>query len=119
MTLPSYVIKISRDEDFYVYWSDIVEAPLMWGSRVETEEYLAERPDSDRTDPGERLDRADVRGTSALWPSLIDPIYNWDDPGLIYQQQGVLPRASLKALCERLGEDEQADVSDLLSPFDA
>lgn len=124
--MPSYVVKPTREEDFYVYWSEIVEAPVMWGNRAETLAYLASRPDSDRTNPVERLDRADQHGSSALWPRVTDPIYGWNDSGMIYQQQGYLPRTRLREMVQRFtdanpGSDEcviTPDVSDLLEPFE-
>ena len=118
----SYVIKVDRDQDFYVVWSDMVEAPLMWGNRLQTLDYLrgaALRPHGDPTNPEERVARADAHGSSALWPSPHAPIYGWDDSTLVYQQQGILRWCNLRELCDRYTpEDQNPDVSDLLEPFE-
>jgi hypothetical protein len=104
------LIKPDRNDDFYVEWSSIVESPMAWGTR---EEMLAELD----VDGEERLARADEYGTSALWGN--PRAYGFDDDGvLIYQQRGVLRHDQLKQLCTRLGENEEADISDLLAPFD-
>lgn len=109
------IIKPDRSDDFYVEWSSIVEAPTAWGTRAEMLEYMSEQ--HERAE--DRMARVDSRGTSALWPSRAEPAYAFeDDDGLIYQQIGWIRRADLKALCKRLEKDEDADVSDLLEPFE-
>lgn len=119
--MPSYVIKVDPHRDEYVYWSDIVEAPAAWGSR---EEMLAIFGcDSDpwlREDaphhPLRRMERADEYGTSCR--DLGDGLrfYDWSTDSLIYQQQGLISRDDLWALCMRL--ERSGDVEDLLRPFD-
>lgn len=118
------VVKPSKDEDFYVIWSDNVEAPFAFGDRAYISEWMNQRPGygAESQDPEftvkARLDRAEQTGTSYLWPSPEDPAYGWNDDGFIYQQQGILRRSKLKELCERLGRDENADCRDLLDPFE-
>lgn len=115
--MPTIIVKPERETDFYVAWSSMVEAPTCWGPR----EYVAREMacwDGPEAAAPERFDRADQTGTSARYPSGDAPEGGWDDRGFIYQQQGWLPRARLTALCERLGADERADVSDLLDPFE-
>ena len=58
--MPTYIIKPSRDEDFYVWWSTVVDAPIGWGPR----DYVP----LDNEGSPERFARADERGTSANWP---------------------------------------------------
>lgn len=116
--MPAYVVRPSRDEEFYVLWSTITGSPYCWGSRAEMREnwqYMGSHV-------GEwdevRFDRADEAGSSAMWPNLGDPYLGWNDDVFIYQQRGILRRANLKAACARLGEDERVDIGDLLEPFD-
>jgi hypothetical protein len=113
--MPSYIVKTSPDEDYYVMWSDIVEAPTAAGTRADLEatDYFTPADVA-----AERFDRADQYGTSCAAPAggKIYRFYEWSDPGLIYQQQGILPRARLRELCERL--DAEQPVDDLLEPFD-
>lgn len=111
--MPSYIIKAEPDQDFYVMWSEVVDAPTAWGSRADLEGWF--QP-SDVA--AERFDRADAHGTSCrlLGPGIR--FYDWTDAGMVYQQEGFLPRSRLRELCDRLEKDEHAPVSDLLTPFD-
>jgi hypothetical protein len=118
--MPSYIVKCDPDQDFYVMWSSIVDAPTAWGSRTEIEAPSWLEP---AAIAAERFHRADEYGTSAQWgadqpgTAIIRP-YAWDSDGFIYLQQGLLPRARLRELCERLEKDDQADVTDMLEPFE-
>lgn len=117
--MPSHILKVAPDRDLYVYWSTIVEAPVAYGDRAWMRDYLiadAAHPYSDKGNPDERLDRADRAGSSALWPSMTNPAYGWDDNGLIYQQQGWLPRHKLGEMVERL--DLEQPVDGLLEPLE-
>lgn len=113
--MPSYIVKASPDEDFYVMWSEIVEAPTAAGTRAELEAIGYFTPADVAP---ERFDRADQHGTSAAAPAggKIYRFYEWTDKGMIYQQQGWLPRERLKELCDRLAADQSVD--DLLEPFE-
>lgn len=123
--MPSYIVKADPDQDFYVRWSTIVDAPTDWGTRSHLER-SARRPEEVTPD---RFARADERGTSADWPGFApdEQPYGWtDSDGFIVGEvdlsndqrnddEGgwyVLPRANLRALCERL--DAEQDPSDLL-----
>lgn len=55
--MPHYIVKPVKDEDFYVDWSTITDAPSMWGTRAQ----LIGR----RVAPV-RLKRADETGTSSF-----------------------------------------------------
>ena len=121
------VMKEAPDVDFYVEWSSVVEAPTFGGTRVETLEHLARESDPWlREDaphhPEQRLRRADKTGTSSQWvkaAGLSSPEEGaWDDDGLIYMQRGIAPRANIFTLTRRLLEQADADVTDLLVPFD-
>ena len=71
--MPKQLIKPSRDEDFYVEWSSVVEAPTAFGPREWLTEYLmrpfaptdSERYEFERGQVDKRFDRADATGTSA------------------------------------------------------
>lgn len=120
--MPSYIVKADRDQDFYVNWSTVVDAPTDWGTRAELEE---SRQPADVTP--ERFARADERGTSANWinwPAEKMP-FGWGDESFIVMEVDLpndrtenedgyysLPRTNLRAFCERL-EAEQ-DPTDLL-----
>lgn len=112
------VIKCSPEDDFYVLWSDNVEAPLAYGDREFIVDYLTRYPGAPLDVPEERVARADDAGTSYLWPPGEPPAYGWADPILIYKQQGVLRRHKLKELCERLHVDPTDRCQDLLEPFE-
>lgn len=110
--MPHYLIKPQRNEDFYVYWSDISECPIVWGSRSELTKY--ER-NGERPLTGERFDRADLHGTSI--PGLID--YGGDDRVLILMQRGSIHTDQLRELTEAIeghGVDSNA-VEALLRPL--
>ena len=115
--MPSYIVKADPDQDYYVMWSEVAEAPTFAGTRAEMEacDYFAPAEVS-----AERFARADEFGTScqATAGGKIYRFYEWSDPGMIYQQQGTLPRARLREVCDRLDANEHADVSDLLEPFE-
>lgn len=61
--MPAYIIKPRPDEDFYLRWSTIVDAPTAWGTRAELTEALSHYG-SEEAAPG-RFNRADRSGTSA------------------------------------------------------
>lgn len=116
--MPSYVIKCDRESDRYVYWSDIVGAPHMHGTREEIAEYLHghERLHDSHGEVSQRLKRADETGSSALWG-----IYKFDGGGLIVEQRGLLPRERLWEFCEAYcsGDPDRRDEwLDMLLPFD-
>lgn len=124
--MPSYVIRVDRDRDQYMYWSTIVEAPVFIGNREEMAAKLmqtAPRGYATAKEAEERIRRADETGTSAFgfrsggknWPG--DGA--WNDTSLIYQQQGSLPREKFAEFVDRyLSGDDEPDVSDLLIPFE-
>ena len=117
--MPSYIVKASPDEDYYVMWSTVVDAPTFAGTRAEMEtcHYLTPQDVAP-----ERFARADQYGTSAQWGAdepgqeIIRP-YGWDTAECVYQGEdayALLPRDRLREFCDRLGRDEPVD--DLLVP---
>lgn len=117
--MPSIVVKATPERDLYAIWSTIVDSVTFIGTRREMKRHLTVHRDVHANDaPEVRLARADVNGTSALYPYL-PPYYGaWEDTGFIYKQRGWLPRSRLVELLDRLAADEDADVTDLLDPFD-
>ena len=112
--MPRVIIKPDANDNFYVEWSTVVDAPTAWGAREDMERELQEDIGQSRT--SERLARCDEFGTSALYGSPRE--FGFEDDTFIYQQQGILRRHNLKAVCERLDEDQHAEMSDLLEPFE-
>lgn len=100
------VIKPDRDQDCYVVWSHSCEAPSFAGTRARM--LAADCPES-------RLRRADETGSSFM-PG--EPGCWWDDTGLIAEQRGWLPRASLLAYATAYLENRMSDAWDLLEPLD-
>ena len=116
------VIKPVPGIDEYVYWSTVVEAPIAWGSRAEMlddltvewrQDHGPDVPPAGLSAPEKRLERADEYGSSAL-----DGFFRWDDGSLIYEQRGLLARVDLYRAAVLLGEEREADVWDLLTPFE-
>lgn len=110
--MPSYIVKINKEDDFYVYWSDIVEAPHCWGTKAEVSDYIKRIWDD--TSFG-RFERADAYGSSAY--SWADT-YGWDDSGFIYKQLGFLKRAKLGEFLASFNKEENEFDLALLEPFD-
>jgi len=115
--MPRYVVKVARDSDEYVWWSDITEAPIAIGDRDYVMNTMREYGHADEATP-DRFDRADRTGCSAMWPNLDRPIYHFDGNGPIAEQKGFIPR-------DRLGEYVRLHISGdldaayaLLEPLD-
>jgi hypothetical protein len=118
--MPTFIVKPDRDEDFYVAWSTVVDSPTAFGSRANIT-----RIGHAHATP-ERLARADEYGTSMCDPDLPRDRqwFGWRDDEFIVMEVEIadrrqggayfVPRANVRALCVRMGEDELADVSDLL-----
>lgn len=111
------LLKQSRDEDFYIAWSESCEEPEWYGTRAEAAEVGFTE---------DRIARADENGTSSMpmidhermipWDSK--PFYHWDDSGPIALQRGFLPRRFLRAFAVLYLAGEQAAAFDLLEPFE-
>lgn len=100
--MPSFILKVNKEEDLYVYWSTVVESPHTWGTKDEVFKYLTENLDHNKEDTERRFERANERGTSAFAYRMDG---GWDDSGFIFEQRGVLPRANLKAFIESFNEE--------------
>lgn len=118
--MPSYVLKPSRSEDFYVLWSDIVEAPLYMGDAADMRRILnrdrrCPEPCCYQTLVLDRMRRADETGSSAM-PEL--GFGNWSDPSLICEQQGLLPRELLADYVRAYIDEGSEAAFAFLQPFD-
>lgn len=115
--MPTIVIKPSRDEDFYVGWSTIVEAPVWCGSRDEAAQILIRDASGSSMDqPESRLARADLNGTSAA--GHFAWFGRWDYEAFIYEQRGRLLRERLAEAVRLLEASNESGVWDLLMPFE-
>lgn len=108
--MPSYIVKVNKDEDFYVQWSEITDSPYCWGPRTEVEQAMK---DFGYDISPDRFDRADATGTSAL-PGF----YNWEDSGFVFEQKGYLKRGDLKAFLETYDEETGKFDESFLEPFE-
>ena len=65
--MPTYLIKPTREDDFYMAYSTIVDAAVSWGTRHQFENATVPYYEGRRSDDvPERLARADVHGSSVL-----------------------------------------------------
>lgn len=102
---PRLIMKQAPEVDLYIGWSTMCEAPALIGTRAELLDFGI---------PAERLDRADQKGTS-----FIDSeIGAWDDPSLIAEQRGLLPRRHLGEYARRWLAGEHQRAFDLLEPIE-
>lgn len=103
--MPSAIIKPSLEEDFYVEWSYVCDAPSVWGDRATlTRELMAYDP---RASASVRFERADATGTSFIDDALGDTIIVQDwDHGKGY---GTLKRTDIRTYCERMERKESPD----------
>jgi hypothetical protein len=116
--LGKQIIKMDPDEDLYLEWSSVVEAPTFVGTRVEMATYLNEPRRGEFWYTEEQvealLQRADEHGSSAYRPFGC----TWGSPGEMYQQQGFLPRARMGEFACRLLNDQDAEPDGLLEPLE-
>lgn len=112
--MPSYIIKCAPDEDLYLEWSTVVEAPTAVGTRAEMLDHLTENTSETGIHaPEARLQRADTTGTSAFGRYGCP----WGSDGMIYKQRGILPRRNMAEYARRLLADVDAEPDDLLEPL--
>jgi len=103
--LCSLIVKAAGDQDLYVGWSSLVEAPTGIWTRAEGLAYGF---------PRSRLDRADANGSSSLGPRSG----YWDDPGFVAEQRGWLRRDRIGDYARLYLSGEQDAAFDLLEPFE-
>lgn len=119
--MPSFIVKPKRDEDFYVVYSTVVDAPTGWGARADFESAHMLHPQDFAY---ERFLRADEHGSSCLefdrdgyrlgW-------YWWDEAEFTIMNgpgaPGTLPRDQLRAYCE-VQELDEAAAAAMVKPAD-
>jgi len=115
-----FILKASPDEDLYLIWSTVVDAPTwVFGSSDEIADHLwaewrRQHPDCSPkpgTGPAARLARADIHGSS-----MIDPqIGGWGDESLLLGNGTPddgwwyeLPRTNLTAYARALLDQDEA-----------
>lgn len=115
--MPQYVVKVTPDDDLYVMWSTVVDAPAVWGTRDEIAEHLLRRdekkPEFAKPEIEDRMARADLYGTSSFQGD-----YGWDDDCFMYHQSGWFPRSRLTAFLASFDPETQSFNEDLLEPFE-
>lgn len=110
--MPSYIVKVNRNEDRYVLWSTVTDSPHFWGTEEELMahmEYLGQVGDG----INDRFLRADVFGTSSYGGD-----YSWDDSGFIFEQKGFLRRNKLGEFLDSWSDDAPFFNLSLLESFE-
>ena len=106
--MPSLILKASPEEDWYVSWSTVVDAPVdIPGTR---QEYAAKYGE-------ERVARAERIGTSMWHPDAPTQWFAFDDDGIVMTAegnpiagQGWINRSDLRAYVEAMVADDQAGM---------
>lgn len=104
--MPRFIVKPDPAEDFYVYWSTIVDEVIACGSRAELADWLTEYGGAYQVPHSVRFGRADRTGSSSLhgW-------YGWDVEEFSlgqYSERRYVRRENLAAYARALmsgGED--------------
>lgn len=106
--MPSYIVKPKPDEDFYIYWSTVVDGPVGWGSRKDLKRDIS--GDSLIAGNDQRFDRADETGTSS-----IAGFGGWEETEFVVREIGphpfILNREDFRAFCESWDGHSQFDTS--------
>lgn len=116
------LIKTAPDTDLYVVWSTSAEGPIFVGDRYAAvergwREWRREHPHcvpAPGYGPAAEVERADETGTGAEDPAY----YGWDTAGLIFAQQGWLPRGRLTDFAKAADVDDEPAMYRLLEPFE-
>lgn len=107
--MPRYIIKPSQDEDVYVEWSTIVDAPV---SRTMT------RAEAVAAHSEERIARADESGHSCLWTRA--PF--WDRTVIVMEVQpcprGTIRHADAGRFTDALIAEDYETAGSYITPFD-
>lgn len=116
--MPGFIVKPVAEEDFYVRWSTVVDAPTDYGTRQELEDSLGEKEGAP-----ERFTRADELGSSMCDPALPRDqqwfgwhersfiLMEWEIPDRRHDGHYEIPRENIRALCE---QPEDTDPTRLL-----
>lgn len=115
--MPSFVVKAAPDEDLYAIYSTIVDAFVFIGTRGETRQRLLYE-DGINGRPDERMERADLNGTSSRIGGP-DFEYGWNDPTIAVREGpgcGELPRKDLVAYLRAIEAHNLDDAAALVMP---
>ncbi len=117
------ILKPSPDEDFYLYWSTVVDMAMDWGTRAEL---MAEWPD-ELLDAADRWERADSNGSS----SRLGRDHSFDTNYVLYGQYGTILVKDLKKMTDKFHElagpdavdcssvrEDHPEILALLTPFE-
>lgn len=112
------IIKPRRDEDFYVVYSSVVDAPIQWGTRAELESSYEHAA-------AERFSRADETGSSSLhaWGGWATPVISVREgfrPGAYPPNAwcAKVARADLRRFCEAIDSDGYWSLTEVLVTWD-
>ena len=111
--MPHFIVKADPTEDWYVEWTTITDGPYAYGTRAQ---FLEEEPTW-----GDRLDRADTYGTSALVGGA-EPWFGWEDAEFGVAEplgsQRTLPRKHLRKYSELIVDGNIPEAFELTTPLD-
>lgn len=121
--MPTFVFKLTPDEDAYVLWSTVVDSPI---STVETRDECARHLTRYNGTEyiKERLARADRMGTSAQFPDEEKPFGSFHSQGMMVMESMEehaprwLPRGNLAAFCRAHDRDDMAGMLAATEPLD-
>lgn len=80
--MPSYIIKLidkKTNENYYLFWSTVVDAPVSHGMSLE--EFKKDYIKSDLTNYEERIERVNKKGTSSLIDESVDALISFNRAG--------------------------------------
>lgn len=117
--MPSYVLKASPDasEDLYCIYSTVVDAVTVIGTRGDIRQYLLHQ-DGVNGKPDERLERADLNGTSCKI-GAPDFWYGWNDEHIPIGEgpgDGQLPRKDLSTYLGYMEANNNEAAAGLVEP---
>lgn len=109
------LIKPERERDFYIIWSDNVDAPVAFGTKKSIQ-------DADPDWKDDEFERADRTSTSSRrFPETWE-----EDFEMVFQNTGSIRRSRMLELCRRLdpiwddlyGWYKYPQIVELLEPFE-
>ena len=112
-----FLIKCAKDVDLYMEWSTVVDAPMGVGTREQFKNAMNTPVRGEYWATESQIEARMVK-TDELGSSYDLGCGRWDDSGLIYKQEGILPRKNFLAYAKKLLEDENAEPTGLLEPFE-
>lgn len=123
------LVKVEPDLDLYVIWSTNTDCPIAWGDRQQIADDLFRNdevqyrfPEAVRDEITKRFIRADMNGTSALYPREGPKAdMGWEDDTFMVMENGgrgsgILRRKNLRVFLETW--DGKGFDPQYLEPFD-